>query len=300
MKYIHLLTLFTIGNLLASQTLEFSSVKNHARNKEIRKEFFQKIKELFNPTTFIETGTYLGDTTKNAAPYFEEIHTVELSDYYYQISQNNLKDIDNITTHKGDSRIILSNILPTISNKILFWIDAHYCGGVTAGENDDPLLGELGAIKESGITNAVILIDDIRGWNSEEIIGVYNAIMSINPDYTFCIYGDIAIAFSPNENIDLSPLLIACTKSRLHQGLAIDPALLEAEEIIGNITGEEKTAILAIPYKESGYYHLWQGLIHLSDFNYIKAVSLFNKANQNGLPLWRVTSYINQATSIIL
>ena len=44
---------------------------------------------------------------------------------------------------------------------IVFWLDGHWSGGVTAGEDDEcPLLDELGAIKHR--RGDIIMIDDAR------------------------------------------------------------------------------------------------------------------------------------------
>lgn len=32
-----------------------------------------------NYSTFVETGTYVGDTVRSVQPYFEQVHTIEIS-----------------------------------------------------------------------------------------------------------------------------------------------------------------------------------------------------------------------------
>ena len=37
---------------------------------------------------FIETGTYLGETVEELQPYFTKIHTIEVSEYYFNRYKN--------------------------------------------------------------------------------------------------------------------------------------------------------------------------------------------------------------------
>jgi hypothetical protein len=114
----------------------------------------------------VETGTFKGTTTKWASACFGTVHTVELSDYLF----NQVKDIllakGNITPWLGNSRDILPLILQNEQRDIIFWLDGHYSGGMTAGEADPcPLLDELEIILQRN-NNDIILIDDSRlmGW----------------------------------------------------------------------------------------------------------------------------------------
>ena len=63
---------------------------------------------------------------------------------------------------KGDTRDHLKQIL-TENDDILFWLDAHWSGGETYGEEDEcPLLEELGLIFKCTEKKFIVLIDDAR------------------------------------------------------------------------------------------------------------------------------------------
>ena len=110
---------------------------------------------------FVEGGTYKGSTAKNMSEKFKKVYTIEKSDVMFDLAKNNLKDILNITMLKGDTREHLHSILKNNDN-ILFWLDAHWSGGLTYGEEDEcPLVEELEIIFEYN-KNYVILIDDAR------------------------------------------------------------------------------------------------------------------------------------------
>jgi len=110
---------------------------------------------------FVEGGTFTGGTAKSMSNKFKKVYTIEKSEIMYEKAKDNLKDISNVTMLKGDTREHLKNIMENNDN-ILFWLDAHWSGGDTYGEEDEcPLLEELKIIFEYD-KNYVVLIDDAR------------------------------------------------------------------------------------------------------------------------------------------
>jgi len=119
------------------------------------------LKQHMNLEVFVEGGTYMGGTAKKMAENFRKVYTIEKSDVMYEKAKENLKDISNIDMLKGDTREHLKDILDKNDN-ILFWLDAHWSGGDTYGEEDEcPLIEELEIIFDYP-KNYVILIDDAR------------------------------------------------------------------------------------------------------------------------------------------
>lgn len=110
---------------------------------------------------FVEGGTYRGDTAKKMSEFFNKVYTIEKSDVMFDIAKENLKDRSNVVMLKGDTREHLEQILEHNDN-ILFWLDAHWSGGDTYGEDDEcPLIEELKIIFKYP-KRYVILIDDAR------------------------------------------------------------------------------------------------------------------------------------------
>ncbi|GLI54160.1 hypothetical protein [Thermodesulfovibrio yellowstonii] len=104
------------------------------------------LKENLGFDVFVESGTYKGETAKRMSKFFKKVYTIEKSDVMYDIAKENLKGILNVTMLKGDSREHLAEILNNNDN-ILFWLDAHWSGGETYGEEDEcPLIEELNII----------------------------------------------------------------------------------------------------------------------------------------------------------
>ena len=130
-------------------------------NFGIPKKETRYLKEKMNLDVFVEGGTYKGYTAEKMSENFKKVFTIEKSEVMFDVARSNLKTIKNIIMLKGDTRDHLHTILEK-NNNILFWLDAHWSGGMTYGEEDEcPLLEELEIIFKYN-KNYVILIDDAR------------------------------------------------------------------------------------------------------------------------------------------
>ena len=78
---------------------------------------------------------------------------------------------------------------------MVFWLDAHYSGGVTAkGSTECPLEHELQIIAEHACTGHIILIDDVRLMGSGDypsLARVCELACRINPRYRIEVRDDI-------------------------------------------------------------------------------------------------------------
>ena len=114
------------------------------------------------PRICIETGTYLGDSTRLLATIFREVHTIELSPKYHSLAQENLKDVSGIRFYLGDSGLWVEKILQTIQEPVVVFLDAHWAGGDTAcGAEEVPLLRELQSLTTRSYPD-LLIIDDVR------------------------------------------------------------------------------------------------------------------------------------------
>lgn len=115
----------------------------------------------YNCKTFIETGTYKGDTINACKDFFDDLYSIELSHELFTESKKRFSDISKIHIFEGNSGEILPKIIGE-KNNIIFWLDAHYSEGKTArGQEDSPIIKELDFILNNTDTNC-ILIDDAR------------------------------------------------------------------------------------------------------------------------------------------
>ncbi|MCB9427107.1 MAG: hypothetical protein H6584_08815 [Flavobacteriales bacterium] len=125
-------------------------------------------KEKLGFSTFVETGTYLGDMVEAQKNNFSKIYSVELGVDLFKKAKNRFKDYTHITILQGDSGKVLPNIMTEINQPVLFWLDGHYSGGITAkGRKECPIFEELDAIFSINNLEHILLIDDARCFNGE-------------------------------------------------------------------------------------------------------------------------------------
>ncbi|MEK7497298.1 MAG: hypothetical protein AAB656_00060 [Patescibacteria group bacterium] len=157
----------------------------------------------FRTETLIETGTYLGQTVDDLKSTFDMIYSVELDKILYRNAKRIFSRRKNIKIIQGNSSIILPRIIKHIKECSLFWLDAHYSGGITTrGSKETPILDELQAVARSKVKGHVILIDDAREFTGK---GNYPTIKKIRtfvnekfPNYKIKISDDI-IQIYPHE-----------------------------------------------------------------------------------------------------
>jgi hypothetical protein len=126
--------------------------------------------------TWVETGTYFGDTTKFLSKKALYVHSIEPQPEIFAIASKRLRLLPNITLHNGTSEEMLVKILPNLHGNVCFWLDGHYSGGNTfRGPSDTPLMHELEQISKliSNWDAVVIAIDDIRLCGQYHVYGSY-------------------------------------------------------------------------------------------------------------------------------
>lgn len=117
----------------------------------------------FSTPILVETGTYLGDMVFAVRHTFDQIYSLELDEDLYQKARVRFADFRHIHILQGDSAQALPRVLADINRPCLFWLDAHYSGGMTArGNIDTPIVAEVQHALACPAIESVILIDDAR------------------------------------------------------------------------------------------------------------------------------------------
>ena len=159
--------------------------------------------------TFVETGTFKGETLEMAQELFAECYSVELSPEYYSAAAHKFEGRRNIHLHSGSSPAFLAIHREKFSvQPVLFWLDAHWCVAEdTAGaDSQSPLLEELQVIGRLH-RDSVVLIDDarlylcappkphrFRDW--PDFHTVVTALLALSADHRLSVVNDV-IAFAP-------------------------------------------------------------------------------------------------------
>ena|SRR5579871_5668063 len=141
-------------------------------------------------SSFIETGTFLGDGTQAALDAgFPKIYTVEIYPDLYRAACDRFRGNERVELFEGSSIDRLQEILPMLNDQSTFYLDAHTCGGATGGAWNTPLVGELRLIATHPLKNHIILIDDVHlfGLDLPGMPEVMMRLAHINPAYTFAL-----------------------------------------------------------------------------------------------------------------
>lgn len=113
---------------------------------------------------FIETGTFYGAMADAIGRLDVAVDTIELDPDLACRARRIFAARSNIKVHLGDSSKVLPHLLKELVEPAVFWLDAHYSGGITArGEVDSPISRELEAILDHPLGH-VILVDDARAF----------------------------------------------------------------------------------------------------------------------------------------
>ena len=117
----------------------------------LKRRFLINLLLEFNPQQFIETGTYLGQTTKLVANRFPDvlIDTIEIDRQLFLNAKSYLSSFSpRVRVWHGDSKYILHDVLNSRNcRRVFFWLDGHDSSGFTSvGETETPLLDEMQTI----------------------------------------------------------------------------------------------------------------------------------------------------------
>lgn len=159
----------------------------------------------YSPAVFIETGTYKGKMVYAVMPYIDRIYSIELDETHYQNARKRFAGYPDIHLLQGQSGEVLPQILKTIDQPCLFWLDAHYSGGSTAkGDMDTPIMQEMECIlNHPQVEKHIILIDDAGCFVGENdyptIEALEKLIHTSRPNWIFEVTNEI-IRTHANQN----------------------------------------------------------------------------------------------------
>lgn len=120
--------------------------------------------------TWVETGTYRGETTRVLSKNGMFVHSVEPDSTLCLNARSYFKPYSNVEIIHGLSEEILPKLLPKLSGNVNFWLDGHASGGETyCGPIETPICRELECISENlyRFGSVAVMIDDVRCFKSE-------------------------------------------------------------------------------------------------------------------------------------
>jgi hypothetical protein len=118
--------------------------------------------------TWVETGTFMGDTTALLTSSANAVYTIEPEHTLYEKAARRFAEDPKVTVLHGLSENVFPTLLPTLKGIVNFWLDGHYSGGIThQGPTDCPVREELQNIQANLhlYDKVAVLIDDMRCFN---------------------------------------------------------------------------------------------------------------------------------------
>lgn len=149
-KFISLFKLVGQHRLTDQKAVDKDAQLQNQKIHKVKQDAIHDIRKEKGCKVFIETGTYLGDMVEAQRSNFSNIFSIELSDDLYRDAVSRFKEFPNVQILYGDSGKVLFDLMPSITEPAIFWLDGHYSQGVTAkGEKECPIYEELRAILTS-------------------------------------------------------------------------------------------------------------------------------------------------------
>jgi hypothetical protein len=168
----------------------------HLVKQSVVKEYAKR----FSLETLVETGTYLGFMVRSTKDTFRRIYSIELEETLYRRARKKFFRFNHVTILQGDSGEVLSELLASLNEPCLFWLDAHHSSGAAfktgRGTLTTPVLSELEHIlSHPKAQDHVILIDDAREFTGENdyptIDALKEIVFRVKPEFTLEVRDDI-------------------------------------------------------------------------------------------------------------
>lgn len=279
------------------------------REEQVTVPFLQQLIDIFHVNAMIDMRTGEGNISSIGSNFFSEVHTIENDEKLYRQAKKFFRKKPHVHCHKGSPEQILPQIITSLGKKKpLICVEINHKAAAPA----ESVISALNQLQSHPPQNAVLLIGGISQLSIGELDDqetphldqVRSAVNRMYPHHEFWILGSIAIAYSGNEKVTVSPIVQACSLSQLRsitsapleRFLHIENALVEAPEqekkIIDNL---QNSYLKHKTHPSTHHYLIWKGLSLLGEKDYFQASRCFHKALAKGYDHPRVYWYIAQA-----
>jgi hypothetical protein len=133
----------------------------------LKQRTVQQYARQYGLRVMVETGTYYGEMVAAMKGYFDQIYSVEYDPQLAHRAISKFARDGHIKILEGDSQKVIPELLKSINQPALFWLDAGYYGWAGLQGNKQRLTTELEAILQHRLPGHVILMDDARGLNGQ-------------------------------------------------------------------------------------------------------------------------------------
>ena len=149
----------------------------------------------FSPALFVETGTGEGETVAALAARFRRVVSIELDAELAALARHRFRRRGSVEILEGDSEVLLPEVLASVDEPALFWLDGHATTFGARGPRVTPIRGELEAILAHPVTAHVVLVDDARlfaaGGGYPSLDEVRALVAERRPEWSFTVEDDV-------------------------------------------------------------------------------------------------------------
>jgi hypothetical protein len=160
-----------------------------------KRERLAKIATHYNVNTFVETGSYHGETAIYMAQIVSKVFSIEIDLKNSEIARRRCEARSNVEIRTGSSEVLLPEIVRGLKGSTLFWLDAHYQNGMARGRKRCPLFEEIETILSAENIIPIIVVDDARkfiwvnGWPS--LRAIKSCVVAKRKNFSFRISNDM-------------------------------------------------------------------------------------------------------------
>ncbi len=125
---------------------------------------------------WVETGTYLGETTKFLSKNSKLVLSIEPAEILHKFASKRLSRLKNVRIISGTSEQVFESAIAELDHEANFWLDGHASGDITFGNSDvTPIVHELKILAKNltKFRNCVIFVDDVRGFSKKDLVEDY-------------------------------------------------------------------------------------------------------------------------------
>ncbi len=133
----------------------------------VKQRAVREYADRFGLRVLVEAGTYYGEMVAAMKNRFRQIYSVEYDHALAARAQKKFSGSPHIHIIEGDSQKAIPEIVRSLQQPALFWLDAGYYGWAGLQGDKQRLTTELDAILRDQRYPHVILMDDARGLNGQ-------------------------------------------------------------------------------------------------------------------------------------
>ncbi len=174
---------------------------------DVKQWYIETFQKKINAVNLVETGTYHGAMIEAQIELFNDIYSIEWDKGLYEKAQVRFAPDPHVHLFNGDSGEVLSKVLPSLNGTTIFWLDGHYSGSGTAGdESYCPIMKELDVLLPANRQDFFIIVDDAREFNGTNgyptIEEIKSSILRHGNKFNCKVQHDLIFIFPKSSSID--------------------------------------------------------------------------------------------------